>query len=148
MILARPAARAELVQAVELATTLRPNCATLMIVANESDDLFAYGQKLASEGHLPVMVANLRDATEQLPQYPFDRVLISENQLSRDWSELRELIAAAGRSDLLVVVCAALGRRERQLAEAFGVGAGTARAMEKLVQMVSASRGVATAAAR
>ena len=131
IVLGRPAEREELVQAVEMALQVKPNCATILIAAASDDPLAEYAQHLAERGNLPVLAPSLREAAGQLTDYPFDRVLISSRLLDGSWSELAMFEQHALPTGALVVVCAQLGRAERAQADEWGVGAATLNALRK-----------------
>lgn len=142
IILGRPADKTELVEAVQTAINLRPNCATIMIVAPPEHELCDFGRKLAAEGHLPVVVHDLSEAGAQLRDYPFDRVLVAESLLDSDWRRLHPLLEGAATPETVVVACAAVGRSERALAGSMGVGAA---AIPALVRMGAAVARAGTA---
>jgi signal transduction histidine kinase/DNA-binding response OmpR family regulator len=145
IVLGRPAEKSELQDAVQLAVGLKPHCATVLLVCPAGHALSACGEQLARDGHLSVIVNDCREAASQAESYPFDRVLVAEELLDEDWSELAPLLAHQAFPDTVLVVTATATRQARLNAERMGVASMPLRSLQDPQSVVTGRAGARVA---
>ncbi len=123
VFLARPASRQDLIQAVRVAMRMRAggSAGNFVLVRNEKADLRAINKLLAERGHIPITAESLDAAAGLIRDYPVDAVVIAETMLGEDWDGLARLGIAADGGIPVLVLCRAIRKAERRLAEERGV---------------------------
>lgn len=118
VFLRRPVAKEELLQAIHVAMQKRsaPGLTVLLVEAGGLDTTRFTGL-LSGIGHMPLVAEDLEAAETRIRDYSIDAVLLSSNALRKSWAELRQLREACPGDSTILVLCDAVRRRERQLAE-------------------------------
>lgn len=121
IFLRRPATKDELLQAVEVAFQRnKSNGFTALLVAGTDFDARPLSNQLSGSGHLPLVVGSIDEARRLVADYAVDVVLVAENALDADWSNLTMLGVPAEGQTRVVVLCPEVTRREQRAAAAAG----------------------------
>lgn len=124
IFLRRPATKDELIQAVEVALQRNANGGqTALVVTGPDFDARALSNQLSGAGHLPLVVGSIDEARRLVADYAIDAVLVNENALATDWSNLTMIGVPADRETRVIVLCEQLTRREQRAAAAEGAEA-------------------------
>jgi signal transduction histidine kinase/CheY-like chemotaxis protein len=119
IFLKRPTSANELIQAVRVALLKESNAGMTLLMIGYSDrlDLKQFNQLLSDGGHMPIFTETVAAASALIEDYPIDTILVLQEALDEDWSDLKHL-KIEGRSDILItVVCDRVSKKERRLAE-------------------------------
>lgn len=122
VFLRRPALKAELIKAVQVAMQ-QPRAAGRKVLLLDSADMDVerFSGLLSHQGHMPIVVETLSAAGKLVGECPVDVVLMPDGLLSGQWMELKEFGRGLRDSAHVVVLCRRVGKKERGLAEAQGV---------------------------
>jgi signal transduction histidine kinase/DNA-binding response OmpR family regulator len=122
VVLQRPATRDDLLQAVHLAMRQqRTRGRTVLVVTTDADQRRLINDLLAKHGHLPIAADRMSEATQRCHVYPLDAILIAEEALRDDWSQLEKLRSVDGETGPVAILCNRAGREKQRRAEANGV---------------------------
>ncbi|UCG16121.1 MAG: response regulator [Phycisphaerales bacterium] len=122
IFLRRPASKEDLIQGVQVAMRKRSSRGlTVLLVKDEGFDGGELCSILSERGHLPIVAETIREAADQLRQYPVDVVLLSEAVVCGGWANLEELRLSVQDNVPIMILCESVRRKERQLAESCGV---------------------------
>lgn len=121
IFLRRPATKDELIQAVEVAVQRNTQGGlTALVITGPDLDARPLSNQLSAAGHLPLVVGSVDEARRLVADYAIDVVLIAENALVADWSNLTMIGVPADREARIFVLCQYVGRREQRAAAAAG----------------------------
>lgn len=121
--LERPATKEELLQAIELAMKKRSAALTVLLVAPASMDLREIVDLVSERGDMPLVTQTLESAAKLIRDNPIDFVLIVDQVLTSDWSNLDTLHPILQDTTRVVVICEHIRRKQRHLAEQLGATA-------------------------
>ena len=123
VFLQRPAAKEDLLQAIQVAMRKQSDGGNTFVLLDDGGiDLQRLSEMLLDQGHTPIIVQTISAARQQLGYYPVDAILLSEECLLPDWSKLAELKIATEYDVQLMVICKNVRKKTRRLARAHGVG--------------------------
>lgn len=122
-VVSRPAAREELLRAINEAPTTTGRFAPMLFVAEAKDALHGVGEAFAEECKQPIVAENIAEARTALSQLHVDRILLSEALLDETWSGLSALATDEATKRKIVVVCEDVDqdRRTRALEREVGI---------------------------
>lgn len=142
VFLQRPVDKDELLQAVQSTINGRSKAAVTVLLVG-GDPAFEQLSSLLGRGGCPPMTAaDLDDAATTLDKHQIDLAFVSEQLLTSDWHELSRLGWPRHQSTTVVVLCADVGRRERNLGNQHNVTAHHFQPgrEESVLEMVAESR--------
>ncbi|NLX06023.1 MAG: response regulator [Phycisphaerae bacterium] len=117
--LERPTSRKELLQAVTVAMQKRVQTGlTVLLVGRQLRPL---APALSRAGHLPIIAEDFETASRLVCDYSLNAALIAEGELDEQWERLREIGIRADDPIRLMIVCENLQKRQKLLAEEYGL---------------------------
>ena|GEM_PF-2482572 len=143
VFLQRPASREDLVQAVQVAMRKRSaGGLAVLLVAGGGIDVGCLCTALSEHGYLPIVADTILAAADRIRDYPVDVVLLPGELVLGDWTKLEELPIAEDDDTQVMVMCETVRKRDRHLAEAYGVWLASYRpgAEEEVIASIKESR--------
>jgi signal transduction histidine kinase/DNA-binding response OmpR family regulator len=121
VVLQRPATRDDLLQAVHLAMRQhRTRGRAVLVVTADEDRRRLINDLLSKHGHMPIVAHTMPEALQRCRVYPLDAIVIAEEVLSDDWSQLRELRFMDAKAGRVAILCGKVGREKQRQAAACG----------------------------
>jgi CheY-like chemotaxis protein len=129
VFLRRPVSREELLKAVNIAMNKRFSSGlSIVVVRSESLNMTPIITLLSDSGHTPMVTESVESAAAMTHDYATDVVLVPAGTLNNNWAELNTLRTDGNDERMrIIVLCDALRKKERRLAEEHGVLAVTYR---------------------
>lgn len=121
VFLARPASKQEVVQAVRLAMRKRNKRALVCLLLCPRRIGQILQPPLMDAGHTPILVESIKDALARCRSYPVDVLVLTDDILSSDWSDISLLQDGTEESPRIIVMSTRVSRADRRRAERMGV---------------------------
>ncbi len=121
VVLRRPASEDEILLAVRAAMHKQSSSHRIALVPSSGHGLKPLFETLAKAGYLLITKEKCRALDAVAQHYPVDLVLAWGPELGLGWGGLKRLKLPAGSAIPIAVLCEAVGREEKRLAESHGV---------------------------
>jgi DNA-binding response OmpR family regulator len=117
IVVSRPAKVQDLLQSVQAAAHKRsPSGATVLLLEVPGEDSARLSQLLLDSGYTPLVPRNPAQAAEIARGYPVDAVLVAEQALAANGSDLDALLPAAVRPPRIFILASSATRQARRAA--------------------------------